>query len=117
MEGKGAIIALGYEFTLDTIRTYNHEDTLNKLKALGDETRLRIIELILEKSMSASELSKTLDLTIPTIAHHLRVLTSAGIIKTFIEEEGGAKTTYKIYSLGLDDLISNISFLNSGDIK
>lgn len=117
MEGKGAIIALGYEFTLDTIRPYNHEDTLDKLKALGDETRLRITELILEKRMSASELSKTLDLTIPTIAHHLRVLASAGLIKSFIDEEGGSKTTYKIYSLGLDDLINNISYLNSGDIK
>jgi len=88
MKNKGVIIALGYEFSLDTIKPYDHKETLDKLKALGDETRLSIVELILEKYMSASELSNVLDLTIPTIAHQ-----------------------------GLDNLIHNINLLNSGGSK
>lgn len=115
-EGRGVILALGYEFELDKIKSYDHDDILNKLKAIGDETRLRIVELILEKYMSASELSLSLNLTIPTIAHHLKVLLSAGIISTFIED-GGSKVTYKIYNPGIDKLIQNINILNSGGTK
>lgn len=117
MENKGVIIALGYEFILETIQPYNHKETLKKLKALGDETRLNIVKLILEKYMSASELSNELDLTIPTIAHHLKVLASAGIISSFIEKESGSKISYKIYNPGLDKLINNINLLNSGGAK
>lgn len=116
-ENKGVILVLGYEFELDKDQAYNHDDTLNKLKALGDETRLRIVELILEKYMSASELSVLLGLTIPTIAHHLKILASAGIISSFIENEEKSKVSYKIYNLGIDKLIQNINILNSGGIK
>lgn len=115
-ENRGAILALGYEFELEKNQSYDHEDTLNKLKAIGDDTRLRIVELILEKYMSASELSLTLNLTIPTIAHHLKVLLSAGIISSFVED-GRSKVTYKIYNPGIDKLIQNINILNSGGVK
>lgn len=116
-ENKGVILALGYEFELEKVQPYDHDDTLNKLKAIGDETRLRIVELILRKYMSASELSLLLNLTIPTIAHHLKVLLSAGIISSFIENEGGSKVSYKIYNPGIDKLVQNINILNSGGVK
>ena len=115
-EKKGVILALGYEFELEKVQPYDHDDTLNKLKAIGDETRLRIVELILEKYMSASELSLSLNLTIPTIAHHLKVLLSAGIISSFIED-GGSKVTYEIYNPGIEKLIQNINILNAGGVK
>ena len=116
-EKKGVVLALGYEFQLEKIQEYDHGDTLNKLKALGDDTRLRILELILEKYMSASELSLILDLTIPTIAHHLKVLGVAGIITSFIENESSSRVSYKIYNPGIDLLIENINILNSGGVK
>lgn len=116
-ENEGVIIALGYEFMLEINRPYNHEETLNQLKALGDETRLNIVELILKRAMSASELSNELGLTIPTIAHHLKVLASAGIIISLIEEGGGSKVNYKIYNPGLDKLIKNLNLLNFGGAK
>ncbi len=116
-EKKGVILALGYEFELEKVQSYDHDNTLNKLKAMGDETRLRIIELILESYMSASELSLLLNLTIPTIAHHLKVLLSAGIISSLIENEGGSKVRYKIYNPGIDKLIEYLNVLNSGGVK
>lgn len=116
-ENKGVVLVLGYKFKLEKIQEYNHADTLNKLKALADATRLKILEFILEKYMSASELSLLLDLTIPTIAHHLKVLSSAGIITSFIENDGGSKISYKIYNPGIDKLIENINILNSGGVK
>lgn len=115
---RGVILSLGYEFELDkNVDQYNHIDTLDKLKALGDETRLRILELIKENPLSASELSLLLNLTIPTIAHHLKVLGSNEIICTCIENEGGSKVTYNIYNTGIDKLVKNLSILSSGVIK
>lgn len=112
-KNRGVILALGYEFELDKgVEQYNHKDTLEKLKALGDETRLRIMELILEESLSASELSVLLDLTIPTIAHHLKVLVSSGLIGVCIEDEGTSKVTYEIFNSGIDKLIGNLNVLN-----
>ena len=115
-ENKGVILALGYEFKLEKVKLYHHTDTLIKFKALGDQTRLKIVELILDKYMSASELALLLDLTIPTIAHHLKVLASAGIITSFIEK-GESKVSYKICNQGIDKLIENINILNSGGAK
>lgn len=112
-KNQGVIIALGYEFELDEhIQKYDHRDTLEKLKALGDETRLRIIELILEKPLSASELSAMLNLTIPTIAHHLKLLVSNGLIAIYVENDGCSKVSYKIYNKGINELIDNLNMLN-----
>lgn len=110
---QGVIIALGYEFELDeSIVKYDHKETLDKLKALGDETRLRIIELIIEKPLSASELSVILNLTIPTIAHHLKVLASSSLIGVCVQNEGDSKVNYKVYNEGFGELIKNLNILN-----
>lgn len=110
---KEVILVLGYEYGLyKKEKEYDHKDTLEKLKALGDETRLRIIELIIEKPLSASELSLLLNLTIPTIAHHLKILVAGELISTYIENEGVSKVTYKIFNVGFDELIKNLNVLN-----
>jgi len=51
-------------------------------KALGDETRLRIFEVIAaQKNLTCSELVKLQGLTPATISHHLKILTDAELIE------------------------------------
>jgi ArsR family transcriptional regulator len=51
-------------------------------KALGDETRLRIFEMIAaQKNLTCSELVKLQGVTPATISHHLKVLTDAELIE------------------------------------
>lgn len=50
------------------------------LKVIADETRLRILGLLAERDHNGRELSNLLDLTPPTISHHIRKLVSAGIV-------------------------------------
>lgn len=50
------------------------------LKVIADETRLRILGLLAEKERTGVELANTLGLTAPTVSHHMRKLTSAGIV-------------------------------------
>lgn len=49
-------------------------------KALSDPARLRILGLLAERPMAGHELADRLDLTPPTISHHMRKLVDAGLV-------------------------------------
>jgi ArsR family transcriptional regulator len=51
------------------------------LKALANETRLRILELLSKREMCVCELTVALDLTQPTASHHLNILENMGLIE------------------------------------
>ncbi|WP_309398557.1 ArsR/SmtB family transcription factor [Cerasicoccus maritimus] len=63
------------------------EDELAKqLWAIGDITRLRILRLLPDKAdcehgNNVSKIAEELNLSQPTISHHLRVLRQAGIVQ------------------------------------
>ncbi|HEX6869153.1 MAG TPA: metalloregulator ArsR/SmtB family transcription factor [Candidatus Limnocylindrales bacterium] len=49
-------------------------------RALGDETRLRILKLLAGQDLYLTEIAQQLDLSKPTIKHHLAQLRSAGLV-------------------------------------
>lgn len=49
-------------------------------RALGDETRLRILKLLASQDLYLTEIAQQLDLSKPTIKHHLAQLRSAGLV-------------------------------------
>ncbi|MDT8898187.1 MAG: ArsR/SmtB family transcription factor [Thermanaerothrix sp.] len=56
------------------------------VKALADETRQKIIELCCCRWLSVSEIVAQLDVSQPTVSHHLAILRQAGLVK--VREEG-----------------------------
>ncbi len=61
-------------------------DLAQQFKALGEPTRLRILELLppspdCEEVYNVSELAEELALPQPTVSHHLKVLYQAGLVK------------------------------------
>ena len=54
---------------------------INIIKALGDETRLRILKLLLKRELCVCELEAALNLTQSKISRHLTVLRSTGLVK------------------------------------
>lgn len=56
------------------------EQQVHMLKAIADETRLRILGLLAEKDLSGKNLADALTLTAPTISHHMRRLINAGVV-------------------------------------
>ncbi len=50
-------------------------------KALGDETRLTIVEMLGDREMCVCEIIDKLGMSQPAISHHLKVLKHAGIVK------------------------------------
>jgi len=67
-------------------------------RALGDATRLRVLHLLAGGDLYLTELAQRLELSKPTMKHHLALLRAAGLVT--VTEEGGL--TY--YSLRRDRL-------------
>ena len=49
-------------------------------RALGDETRLRMLKLLAGKDLYLTEIAQQLELSKPTIKHHLALLRAAGLV-------------------------------------
>jgi DNA-binding transcriptional ArsR family regulator len=58
-----------------------HVDTAERLKALGDPLRLLIVDLVLERAMSVTELAERVGRPRGSVAHHVHVLTDAGLLR------------------------------------
>jgi hypothetical protein len=67
-------------------------------KALADPARLRILGCLAERPYAGHELAAQLSLTPPTISHHMRKLTDAGLVAATAEAQS------RIYSLRTDEL-------------
>jgi ArsR family transcriptional regulator, arsenate/arsenite/antimonite-responsive transcriptional repressor len=51
-------------------------------KALGDPTRMAILQLLREQSRTPSELLERIRVTQPTLSHHLDILKRADLVET-----------------------------------
>ena len=70
-----------------------NQDKVKFFKALGDETRLRIIGFLLKNEHCACDFPKMKDKDQTTISRHLKVLTEAGIVD---HKKNGRNLIYKI---------------------
>ncbi len=62
-------------------------------KAIADETRQRIMNLLCCNSLSVNEIVEKLDVTQPTVSHHLAILRDAGLVTI---REDGKQTFYSL---------------------
>lgn len=63
------------------------------LRALGDETRLRILESLLIEGKCVSDLVREIGRTQPHVSHHLSVLRAAGLVEGLRE---GKRICYRV---------------------
>ncbi len=71
--------------------------------ALGDETRIKIVKLLSESEQNVDDLTRLLDVSQPTISHHLRVLRENGLVES---EKRGRSIYYSLLQPvqeGVDD--------------
>jgi len=72
------------------------------LKALANETRLKMLRLLSKREMCVCELTIALDLTQPTASHHLNILENMRLIKD--QKEG----KWVFYSVANSKLIQHL---------
>lgn len=71
-------------------------DCIVALKALGEESRVRILRMLMGKERSVNEVAETLGMTQYNVSKHLRVLREAGLLE---QEKHGQQ---RLYSLATD---------------
>jgi len=72
-------------------------------KALNDETRRQILELLREKDMSAGDIAEKFNISKPSISHHLELLKKADLIT---QEKKGQFIIYSINTSVLDEILA-----------
>ena|ERR1700728_2532808 len=63
------------------------------LLALGDPTRLAIVERLVERPLAVVDLARELPVSRPAVSQHLRVLKDAGLV---IDEPAGNRRIYRV---------------------
>jgi DNA-binding transcriptional ArsR family regulator len=74
-------------------------------RALGDPTRMRILKLLAGRDLYATEIAQQLELSKPTIKHHLALLRAARLVTI---TESGAVVYYSLRRNRLDDASSEL---------
>ncbi|MBZ2174371.1 metalloregulator ArsR/SmtB family transcription factor [Schnuerera sp. xch1] len=65
-------------------------------KALSDNNRIKILYLLKEGKSTFKNMESNLELTQPTISHHIKILKESGLI---VEEKQGKNKCYSINKL------------------
>lgn len=69
-------------------------------RALADERRQVILEMLGERQMAAGEIAAAFDITQPAVSHHLNVLRQAGLVTC---RRDGQRIIYALESRRLND--------------
>ena len=65
----------------------------SRLKVLADETRLAVVEQLLDGPKHVSEINETLQIEPSLLSHHLKVLREAGLVTS---ERDGKQVLYQL---------------------
>ena len=87
------------------------KDTIEFLKALADQTRLDILDLLHHEKKTSSEIQLTLKKSQSTISQHLKVLTAKKLI--VVSDRIENKNYYKIRNLDIFKLLADIKSFQS----
>ncbi|MCI5893599.1 MAG: metalloregulator ArsR/SmtB family transcription factor [Clostridiales bacterium] len=79
-----------------------YSETAEVFKAFCDENRIRILEVLQTGEKCGCKLLEELNVTQPTLSHHMKILCDAGIVDSRKE---GKWTHYKISNEGRSDII------------
>ncbi len=71
-------------------------------KALNDETRREILELLQKRDMSAGEIADAFQISKPSISHHLDLLKRADLVTS---EKKGQFILYSLNTTIVDDIL------------
>lgn len=71
-------------------------------KALNDQTRREILELLKDSDLTAGEIADHFDISKPSISHHLDLLKQAGLIEA---EKSGQFITYSLNTTVVDEIL------------
>lgn len=87
---------------------YDYAEYVQMFKALADETRLKIINMLTEsEELCACKILENFNITQPTLSYHMKILTDSGLVL------GNKEGSWMKYTLNSERITELRSFLNS----
>jgi len=86
-------------------------DCIAALKALGEETRLRILRLLMKDQLSVNDISEQLNVSQYNISKHLKIMREAGLLET---EKQGKQRLYTVVGNLKSQVAANDNILDLG---
>jgi hypothetical protein len=80
------------------MKTLYNEDILEMLKALADQSRLALLRILQQSECNVGDLAVKLNLTEPTVSHHLARLRETGLVSLRM---AGTQRLYRVNEAGL----------------
>ncbi len=71
-------------------------------KALNDQTRREILELLKKKDLTAGEIAEHFNISKPSISHHLDILKQAGLVEA---DKQGQFIYYSLNTTVVDEIL------------
>lgn len=84
-----------------------YDEFISVYKALADETRLKIIDMLSCGEMCACEILEYFHITQPTLSYHMKILTECGLVK------GRKDGSWMRYSLN-NELVDSLNIFWNG---
>lgn len=78
---------------LPMLQVQEPHDCVVALKALGEETRVRIVGPLIDEPMEVNEIARRLAVSAYNVSKHLRILREAGLLEV---EKDGRRHLYKL---------------------
>lgn len=79
----------------------SYKDYALTMKALSDETRVKIFSILAQGELCACHILEDLSITQPTLSYHMKILREAGLIHS---RRDGVWTRYSIHKETLEDI-------------
>ena len=89
----------------------NYGEYASRMKALADETRVKIFDMLSEGELCACKILEDFNITQPTLSYHMKILCDSGLVNS---RRDGVWMKYSINKNGLDSIIS---LFDSIDLK
>src|SRR5215475_1205576 len=86
-------------------------DCIAALKALCEETRIRLLRLLFKKPLSVNEIAQRLNVSQYNVSKHLRIMREAGLLEV---EKRGKERLYSIASALKSHVAANDNVLDLG---
>ena len=86
-------------------------DCIAALKALGEETRLRILSLLFRERLGVNEISQRLKVSQYNVSKHLRIMREAGLLEA---EKLGKQRLYSVVGDLKTQVTANNNILDLG---
>ncbi|HBV87228.1 helix-turn-helix transcriptional regulator [Desulfosporosinus sp.] len=93
---------------------YNYADYVSLFKAIADQTRLNIVELLSSGEMCACQLLDNFEITQPTLSYHMKILCDSGIVNGRRE---GAWMYYSINGAVMETILEFLVKIKSNKDK